>query len=310
MHWFSLDHRKKSSNALVDHLDGKAFRKIAHSTSSSKSTVGRHIKETLESLSDSNLVTVEYCDRFCGIIVVDGKYVKVKGYEKKIPLLWGIDYLTHDLPVFILARGESYESWLKYFGWLKRIRYPLQIVICDDNENIRRAAIYMFPNVHIQLCHNHYLENIRKYLKSRTETTYQPFIRDLKKELFSQKLTTAAFQKRAFKLFHRYKEQERAVYWLMKINEDTALLTGASKVVRAPTTTNIIESFNSHLQGRLKTIKGFESFQSAKQWLNAYILRRRVTPFTDCTKKFRNLNKKKSLFLTCKKNAVIPHYFV
>lgn len=256
------------------------------------------------------MLTLEYCDRFCGILVVDGKYVKVKGYEKKIPLLWGIDYLPHDVPVFTFARGESYDAWLKYFGWLKRIRYPLQIVICDDNENIRRAAIYMFPNVHIQLCHNHYLENIRKYLKTRTDQTYQPFVRDLKKELFSQKITTQAFQKRAFKLFHRYKDVELAVFWLLKINEDTMLLTGASKVVKAPTTTNIIESFNSHLQGRLKTIKGFESFQTAKQWLNAYIIRRRITPFTDCTKKFKHLNKKTALSLTLKKNAAMPHLFV
>ena len=57
-----------------------------------------------------------------------------------------------------------------------------------------------------------------------------------------------------------------------------------------PRTTNLIESYNSHLEGRLKTIKGFESFTHADTWLNAYFLKRRLQPFTDCTKQFKALN--------------------
>ncbi len=57
-----------------------------------------------------------------------------------------------------------------------------------------------------------------------------------------------------------------------------------------PQTTNLIESYNSHLEGRLKTIKGFESFTHADNWLNAYFLRRRLKPFTDCSGKFATLN--------------------
>jgi transposase-like protein len=36
-----------------------------------------------------------------------------------------------------------------------------------------------------------------------------------------------------------------------------------------PNNTNLIELYNSHLNGRLKTIKGFQSLESAKRWLNA-----------------------------------------
>ena|GEM_PF-6948598 len=43
-----------------------------------------------------------------------------------------------------------------------------------------------------------------------------------------------------------------------------------------PRTTNIIESYNSHLQGRLSSIRGFENFKTANNWLNAYFLRRRI----------------------------------
>lgn len=291
---------------LRDHLDGKPLRKIADTAHCNASTIFRKYKNALATLIDNNELTRQYCDRFCGILVVDGKYVAVKGYEKKIPFLWGVDYLTHDFPVYTFARGESYEAWLKYFGHLKRINYPLQIIICDDNENIHRAAEFMFPKVHIQICHNHFLENIRKALFVRTDPTYQPFVTALKKELFSQKITTQAFQKRAMRLFHRFKEDDKALYWLLKINEYTKKLTAASNIIKAPTTTNIIESFNSHLQGRLKTIKGFQSFLSAKLWLNAYIIKRRFKKFTDCTKKFRHLNGKKSILQTLKKGAVCP----
>ena len=76
------------------------------------------------------------------------------------------------------------------------------------------------------------------------------------------------------------------------------------KVPNCPNNTNLIELFNSHLNGRLETIKGFSSFQSAALWLNAYILRRRTLKFTDCDKKFKHLNGKCSLEMTIKKQPL------
>lgn len=257
-------------------------------------------------LPNSNDITKQYCTRFCGILVVDGKYISIKGYERKIPLLWGLDYLTHDIPVFRLAPSESYEAWLKYFGYLKSIKYPLQIVICDDNENIKLAARFMFPNVLVQLCQNHFLENIRKDLSVRTEEKYRPFVQDLKRELFSRKLTRADFQGKAFRLVKKYEKEIVPMQVLRKIHDNLQELTAASLVKTAPLTTNIIESFNSHLQARLKSIKKFQSFHSAGLWLNAYILRRRYKPFTDCGKKFKYLNHKSAISQTCRKNAVLP----
>ena len=75
-------------------------------------------------------------------------------------------------------------------------------------------------------------------------------------------------------------------------------LLGYLKLKNTPRTTNLIESFNSHLQGRLKTIKGFESFKNAQTWLNIYFLRRRLKKFTDCEKQFKKLNGTASLELT------------
>jgi hypothetical protein len=284
-------------------LDGKSLRKIANKSKNSGATIMRKVNKHLEKLPHNNDVTKKFCNRFCGIMVVDGKYIAVKGYEKKIPLLWGLDYLSHDIPVYKFAPSENYQSWLKYFGYLKSIKYPMKMIVCDDNECIQQAARYIFPNVLIQICQNHFLENIRTALRSRTDDTYKPFVSELKRELFSCKMMIETFRKRSYKLFKKYAKDEKIVKQLLKINDYTQELTAASYVRKAPRTTNIIECFNSHLQGRLKTIKGFQSFYSADKWLNAYILRRRTKSFTDCIPKFRYLNKKTSISMTCLKNS-------
>jgi len=71
----------------------------------------------------------------------------------------------------------------------------------------------------------------------------------------------------------------------------------------------LIESFNSHLEGRLSTLKGFESFHHADLWLNGHFLRRRMKPFTDCQSKFRRLNGKTSLSQTKKPGIDLPSFF-
>ncbi|MBI5414586.1 transposase [Candidatus Peregrinibacteria bacterium] len=272
--------------------------------------IARQYFQELQNLPHNNDLTKKYCDRFCGILVVDGKYVNVKGYEQKIPLLWGLDYLSHDIPVFTLAPSESYQSWLKYFGYLKSIRYPLQIVICDDNENIQQAARYIFPGVMIQICQNHFLENIRRDLSVRTEEKYRGLVFDLKRELFTVKLTRPDFAKRAFKLLKKYEGNQIALNVIVRIHQRFMDLTAASLIPHAPTTTNIIESYNSHLQARLKSIKAFQSFPGASKWLNGYILRRRYRKFTDCGKKFRSLNGKTSISQTLKKGTILPLLFI
>jgi transposase-like protein len=57
-----------------------------------------------------------------------------------------------------------------------------------------------------------------------------------------------------------------------------------------PRTNNMIEGYNSQLELRLASIRGFETIESAKNYLNAWTIKRRLTPFTDCRKEFRKLN--------------------
>jgi hypothetical protein len=63
----------------------------------------RQLKSELDLIPNNNDVTAWHCNpnRFSGVYVFDGKFVKVKGYDSKIPFLWGIDYHTHDFPICI-----------------------------------------------------------------------------------------------------------------------------------------------------------------------------------------------------------------
>lgn len=258
-----------------------------------------HVMRELETLPHCADITRKYCNRFCGILLVDGKYVKVKGYERKIPVIYGIDYLTHDIPTYIFSVSENYQTCLSLFQSLKLLLYPLTAVVCDDNVNIYQAADKIYPDCCIQLCLNHYKETLRGELSVRTDPAYFSFMRSIE-VLFEKRRSGPEFLHMAGKIAYKYGSDPKCMSVLMDIQRRLSLLTGYMKQKRIPRTTNLIESYNSHLQGRLKTIKGFESFQHADLWLNAYFLRRRTKPFTDCEGRFRGLNGKTSLSQTQK----------
>ncbi len=251
-------------------------------------------------------ITRKYCTRFCGILLVDGKYIRVKGYDRKIPVLYGIDYLTHDIPTYIFSVAENYQTCLSFFQSLKLLLYPLTAVVCDDNQNIYQAADKIYPGCVIQLCHNHYKENVRKNLEVRTDPTYVPFMRAIE-ILFEKRRSAEEFLHMAGKISYRFGSDPRCMSVLVDIQRRLPLLTGYMHQKRIPRTTNLIESFNSHFEARLKPIKGFESFKSADSWLNALFIKRRMTPFTGCEGKFRSLNGTSSLQQTLKYTANFQH---
>jgi len=271
----------------------------------------KRIKKEMNNLPDNTWLTHKYCDRFCGALVVDGKFVKVKGYQKKIPFIYGIDYLTHDIPVGILVPSENSEAFKKFFRLLKTVNYPLKVVICDDViSSLKPALNYYYSKATIQLCHTHYLENIRQKLNVRTSQYHVEFFDDLKKRLFDEhekkeKLSTVL---RSF-VINSAKENVIRQEIIMNIWKRRKNLFAYKKISHCPNDTNLVELFNSHLNARLRSIKGFKSFGSAERWLNAYLIRRRTRPFAGCVGKFAKLNHKRSLEMTIKKQASIPEIY-
>lgn len=290
-HWFSVNRgqRKRVGNILVSHLYGMSFRSIANNVGISPATAYRRCLTALKQVPVCVDITRKWCSRFCGILLVDGKYIAVKGYERKIPVLYGIDYLTHDIPHYLFSVAENYQTCVAFFQSLRLANYPLQAVVCDDNINIYQAAAKVYPKALIQLCQNHYKQGLRLGLDLKNNPDYLPFMRDIE-ELFETKRAPEDFQKTAGKILSKYHQDPRCTAILADIQRRLPMLNAYIDLKRVPRTTNLIESYNSHLQGRLKTIKGFESFKHADLWLNAYFLKRRLKPFTDCEKGFRHLN--------------------
>lgn len=293
------------------HLDGVSFRSLGNELGFSPAKIFRHVLSEMDLLPDNTRLTLDCCNRWSGILNVDGKHVAVKGYERKVPFIYCLDFLKHDIPVGILAPSENGEAFLKLFRLLKTVGYPLQVVICDDTAALKPALFHYFPKARIQLCHTHYLENIRQAIHFRTEDTYRHFFHSLVKHVFEEPHDE---QERNKGFQHVWDTHVKDNLFLQTILLDVERrreeLFCYQTIPRCPKTNNIIESFNSHLQGRLKTIKGFQSFHSADRWLNAWMLRRRTKPFTDCEAPFTHLNGKTSLSQTTKKDTSVPSFYL
>ncbi len=288
-------------------MDGASFRSLGNECGLSAAQAYNRVLAELDQFPENTWITKTYCNRWSGRLVVDGKFVKVKGYEKKVPFIYGIDFLTHDIPLGLLFPSENEEAFAKFFHILKYCQYPLQMVISDDANGLISGLKRVYPTVSRQLCHNHYLENIRQQLNTRTEETYRSFffaLHDVFNGNYHHFKREALFRH----LWHTYAKHnpilEAILVDILKRYDE--LFAYDKRIQHCPRTTNIIESYNSHLNGRLKTIKGFQSFQSASRWLNAWMIRRRTKPFTDCDDPFKHLNGKCPLQMSIKKQAQWP----
>jgi transposase-like protein len=293
---------------LKDHLSGLSFKDLADNYSISKSKAYRICREELRKLPDNNKLTFNLCNRFSAVFEFDAKYINVKGYERKIAFLWGVDYERHDFPIILLARSESYNSWAKFCELFRIINHYLELIVCDDNSPLKTAARYKFPKVNIQTCYNHFKEGIRKDLRVRSDDTYRNFSREID-QLLSVKRSTQDFNNFLFRIYEYHKDNPVKLKIIVNIEKRKKEFLAFQGHRRSPVTTNMIEGFNAHLEQRLKHISCFNSFEHAKLWLNGYVLKRRTTKLTDCKARFRFLNGKIPLNMTKKVDVDLPVFF-
>lgn len=293
---------------LCDHLDGLSFRQLGRKYAMSPMKTWRICESELNKLPTNNQFTFTYCSQFSRTFVFDGKYFPISGQPYDWVLLWGIDYFRHDIPVILVAPSEGYQAWSTFFFYFRIIqRYP-DLVVCDDNINLKMAARKQFPSVKIQTCFNHFKENIRRDLRIRSEDTYQPFMKRIE-EVFTEKLNDEAMNRALFALYRDFRTDPVALSVLTTIERYRKELTGYRGIPGSPVTTNIIEGLNSHLEKRLQGIRSFQSVSYAKLWFNGYVLKRRYTVYTDCRGKFRSLNGKSGVQMTKKPGVDLPPLF-
>jgi len=297
----------KDKDLLNDHLDGLSFRKLEDKYGISRSTIQRIVFRLLKDLPSNNSITYSYCTKYSDILIPDGKYLYVKGYDRKISFLWGVDYFTHDFPIILLTPSESYSAWNKYFKLIKEV-HSYKLIVCDDNKNLKDRARFWIPKISIQACYNHLKEGIRRDLKVRKDPTYREFMR-LIEGMLSVKRSENDFNNKLGYIYRHYEEDDVARSVIINLARNKEEILGFRGFKHAPATSNLIECFNSHLEARLFSIKGFESMEHARLWLNGYVIKRRFTKFKDCTGKFKSLNGKTPLQLSTSATNGLKTFF-
>jgi Transposase, Mutator family len=292
-HNFSIDFRPKPEPFWKAFIAGTPLSGIAEQSGLTSGAVAKRLKRELAALPKNEDITKQYCTNFCGVLVLDGVYVAVKGLPKKIPFIYGIDFLTHDIPAGILDFAESEAAFLRLFLILKEVGYPLKAVVCDEAMAVRPALRKVFPDAVIQLCHVHVLRNIREDLHlSSFDKTHMPFFREI------QRLLAAQGEENRRNIFKdialRFDANE--LYWgiLKSIRrrwEDLFRYEATRRQgIACPRDTNLIEAFNGQFKDRYRNTKGFEMISSAERFVNAWMIKRRFTPFRECGEHFKHLN--------------------
>lgn len=272
-------------------MDGAPYRPLGNELGLSPSQTYARVIAELKQLPNNTELTQAYCNRWSGILNIDGKYIAIKGFEKRQPFIWCVDFLQHDFPVSVLAHAESVEAFLELFAALIACHYPLRVAVCDDVAPLKIALKRYYPDAEIQLCHTHYIENIRQQIHLRTQDTYHHFFNSLMQHVFSDPLTRD--EREAGLLYvtnHRTNHDPLLQSIVVAIATRFDDLFRYTTITNCPKTNNIIECFNSHLKQRLTAVKGFQSFASAQRFLNAWLIRRRTKPFTDCEGQFKQFN--------------------
>ncbi|MDE2227403.1 MAG: transposase [Patescibacteria group bacterium] len=291
-HNFSIDFRQKPKPFWLEYFAGVPFRTLASGREVSVGTAVRLLKEELAALPRNEDITKQYCTRWSGVVCVDGVYVKVKGMGVMV-FLYATDYAKHDIPTGILDFAENGAAFLRLFTMLKDVGYPLRYVVADEAPALKGALYKVFPETEVQLCHVHVLRNIRAMIHlSETDAMLSPFYRDIKKLLDTEgegrRRTIWQEMARAQTIRDGEWEVLKSIRsrWDDLFRYETARRAGFS----CPNTNNLIEGYNNHFKSRVKSIKGFEMISSAEQFVNAWMIRRRFTPFRECGGHFKHLN--------------------
>jgi len=73
-------------------MDGVPFRKLADLYGISQGKAFSQVESEMDQLAENTYLSKTFCSSWSGILNLDGKYVKVKGFSKKIPFVYGLEF--------------------------------------------------------------------------------------------------------------------------------------------------------------------------------------------------------------------------
>ena len=206
------------------------------------------------------LCTKHYLAKIHRILGIDNITIKIRSREKQIENLFdgtAIEYLP-PTRFYSITRAVKLSNEIADMEFKYELLLDFQTIM----ELILNAEDYQTALYRIESLEKHFWPKryeMRKYFPKE-------HIKKIKK------------------LFTDFNEQQESLLAYLKYPH-----------LNIPRTTNLIEGYNSQLELRLASIRGFETDETAKNYINAWILKRRFTKFIDCKKPFKHLNGKTPL---------------
>ena len=196
-----------------------------------------------------------YMAKINRILAIRNIIIKIKSKEKKIEKLFDGDE-SECIPA---TRVHSIKTAAKLFNEISELHYKYELLL-DFYEII--CSILVADDYNVAILR---IESLEKYFwPKRFKMDFPKEHKDVVKKLMADFRESKEFLLNYLKHPH----------------------------LHIPSTTNLIEGCNSQLELRLASIRGFESEETAKNYINAWIIKRRFSKFTDCKKQFKHLNGK------------------
>jgi hypothetical protein len=226
-----------------------------------KTAIKRHYPDCI-----IQLCTKHYLSKISRKLKIDYIKIKIRAREKQIDKLFD-DVIETKNDYLPYTRSWSIKRITKLINEVLELNFKYELLL-DFQKNIKaiicakeyQTAIYR-------------IESLEKYFMLRILDKNRMRDKFDKEHVFIVK-----------KLFNDFLENKKYLLSYLK-----------HSILNIPRTTNLIEGLNSQLELRINSIKGFELDKTAQHYVNAWIIKRRFTKFTDCKKKFKKLNKKNPL---------------
>lgn len=310
-YWTATHQAITLSNAthlVKDSLERASIRILSRRYHRGRRQTLKLIHQVTARVKNSVWVASHFSLRWSGVLAVDGKTIKtydpltkqlkgkwpeesLKAMNRKV-WLCGIDYGTGDLPHYELAEEETKIDLVMYFQILKKIGYPLRVLVCDGNKDIPAAAHHVFGNqIIVQLCTRHFIENLKRHAGADVEQpTTQHVIFLIQRIIEATNLEQAGVFLEQLKQLSCCTRVERRLIDLFKRDAEKLTAHLLHPEIAIPHTSNDIENLFKQLNLRLKSIGRFNRWQHAGVYLKTWALFRRFTKFTDCRnkRKWRN----------------------
>lgn len=288
-------------------MERGSIRILSRRYKKTKNTITKIIHKVTATLADSVTVAERFRPLWSGVLVVDGKVIRV--YDQlakkldharfteneikwlhKMSWLCGIDYGTGDLPHYEIADSESRIDLIMYFKTIKNLNYPLKAVVCDGNPEITAAVRFVYGHdVIIQRCTRHFVQELKRLVVSQEDDQHErlkleQLVLQIQKIIEADQLADTVDDLKQLSIIYRQCSSPIKLT-IMTLFEQTKKELIAHLLfphLNLPHTSNDIENLFKQLSLRLKSVGRFYKCRYARDYLNSWALLRRFTPFTDC----------------------------